>query len=158
MKSFYLGSAKHMIGVLIMSIGIFAMFTATYFAKVIDSAWMIWFFIAMFLCILYLNLDFFTKKVIISKEGVLYTSLTKKFELKWEEIKYVEVRGVSLFKNANEFLIFSTRYLSSHELMKLISTKEFIAMGNKNDRVLREVRKYWKGPIVGVEHIEYLNK
>ena len=154
MKSFYTGSTLQLIGNIFTSIILIIICFTLIYAQVLGNIFYLLFFIALVLSTAYLNLDFFTTRVTISEEGVQYHSLTKKFELKWKDINYVELRKVPIFRKSKDFLVFSTERFNTRDLRDLISPNEFITMENKSKGVLLEVKKYYKGVITGAEHIE----
>lgn len=155
MKGFFTGSTMQLISNIFLSIFLLLICYFLVYAEVLNNVFFLILFILIVVSVISLNLDFLTRRIVISEEGVKFYSLTKKFALKWVEIKFVEFRDIPIFRNTKEFLVFSVDHLPARELRKTAEPNEYIAVENKGKNVLREVKRYWRGPLVGAEHIPY---
>lgn len=158
MKRFLYMPTGKVFGIIAIDLIVLASFASGYYLGNNDMVVLLTTWILLGLPLVFINVDFFSKRTIIDQEGIKYVSLTKTHKLLWEEIKLVELRRIYFGRTTREFLVFSKKYMEDSDLMKLTGPNEFIKMENKSISVLREVRKYWKGPIIGAENLEYPNK
>lgn len=96
----------------------------------------------------------FLRKIQIDAEGVKFLSPRKKYEFKWDEIKYIGVGECRSTRSVASFLYFSSEYVYSSDLIRHKIGDKFIMVGFQS-RIVKEVSKYWKHRIEGLYGEKY---
>ena len=110
-------------------------------------------FIILFLLIAvytYVFINSFFKKVEISDFGVKLIGPLRKYELPWDNVKYIGI-GTPFYGKGDVYgwLYFSSGYVSPRYIRPSMISNSFIMLRYRK-ALIKEVRKYWKGTVDGV--------
>lgn len=89
----------------------------------------------------------------INENGITYESKTKKYHIKWEDIQFAGVTKYGI--KSRRRIFFSTNFsvhLIKANLQPSLMSNQLIFVFNR-EGLLKQIRKYWDGTIVGEEII-----
>lgn len=106
----------------------------------------------------YLLFGIYSYKFYIDAEGVMFLKRKEVFSMRWEDIKFVGLTSYHGFINKNSSVYFDCRPLIDNmyrgrEPNFYKYSNEFFGVQYRK-KVLKEVKKYWNGPIQGIYHVE----
>lgn len=100
----------------------------------------------------------YSSRFYIDEEGVKFFKRKEIFSIKWENINFVGLTSYTGFINKNSSVYFDSRPLIDNvyrgrEPNYYQYSNEFFGVQYRK-KVLKEVKKYWNGPIQGIYQIE----
>lgn len=99
------------------------------------------------LCIMLYNS--FARKIELSKKGVQYTSLTKVYQMNWEEIKEIGIADYTPYNKGGSypFIFFSKTTGNSLLILNMKINQDYILIRYRK-KVISAIEKYWDKEII----------